>query len=123
MKLKCVLVNVLKQTITKETYDKLDLDDLYDILNCSSITCVRRLIGGHVVDIYCDEEALLKENQIPAIFSNRTREIIFGNCLLVKHDREGEVATLTHKQANDIVGMATQIRFGNRVYTCLPTDV
>ena len=69
------------------------LHDMYKILRCNLVTCTEIQIDGQYFDVWSDDEALLKDNPVPALYINDNL-VIFGNLLFAKSDDEGELVGL-----------------------------
>lgn len=65
-----------------------DLENFYDVLNCSTIDITQRAINGKVFDIVCDDEALLKENPVPSASRKDGKVMLFGNLFICNHYKE-----------------------------------
>lgn len=66
------------------------LDTYYDIIGCRCIDIVRRSVQGCEVDVICDDEALLREEEpIPAMSTLDHSDIIFGKVIICDVDNEG----------------------------------
>ena len=68
-------------------------DDMYKILNCSTITCTVVEINNTTFDIWSDDEALLVDYPVPVMYVNDDL-VIFGNMLFAKSDNEGNIIGL-----------------------------
>ena len=105
-KLRGILVDT-RNGISVERIDYENYWSITELLGCKWITCVPRVINGHVVDIYCDEEALLKQEREPAILTRDENkqiiEILFGNCFICLHNKKGDVKNIPHKLIGDIL--------------------
>ena len=91
-----VLVDVSSGTpiIKDGSFNKNDFKTIYDLLNCQLFTIARRKIGKKYFDIYCDDEGLLKEDNVTSAISLDNTEVLVGNIFIVKHDDNGEVVGL-----------------------------
>ena len=69
------------------------LQDMYKFLGCNLVTCTEIQINGQYFDVWSDDEALLKDNPVPALYINDDL-VIFGNLLFAKSDDEGELVGL-----------------------------
>ena len=80
--------------------------DFYPILDCDTFDIQTRKFNGEWLDIYCDDEGLLKTGNKPSIltFSNgELVEQIVGNVFIVNHDDEGETISLTDEQIKKVM--------------------
>lgn len=105
-----------------------DFEDIANLLKCECITCVSRNIGGVVVDVWCDEEALLKRAREPAIItrdrqSKRIIEVLFGSCFLCLHDKKGNLKSLTYSHCNTILLTQARITNTTRTYQVLQAEM
>ncbi len=64
------------------------LEEYYRLLNCECIDIVQVQVSGHIYDVICDEEALLKENPIPSVLIDN-HNFVYGNALICTDDGEG----------------------------------
>ena len=69
------------------------LKDMYKIIGCTLVTCTEIQINGQYFDVWSDDEALLKDNPVPALYINDDL-VIFGNLLFAKSDDEGALVGL-----------------------------
>lgn len=102
---------VLIDTDTKKTRPvqfKDELPEIYKLLKCRCIDIVTRKFGGRKFQIICDDEGLLAEFKTPAIATldknGKCLELIVGNCLIVKHDEEGNTKSLTNEEIVYLLG-------------------
>jgi len=66
------------------------LDTYYDIIGCRCIDVVRRSVRGFEVDVICDDEALLRDEEpVPAMSTTTHSDIIFGKVIICDVDDEG----------------------------------
>lgn len=103
-KLKGVLV--ANNEIKEFEFEYNNYKDFYPLLNCSTFDIQTREFNGEWLDIYCDDEGLLKTNPKPSIltFSNgELVEQIVGNVFIVSHDDEGETISLTDEQIKKVL--------------------
>lgn len=83
--------------------DKLEV--FYDLLNCRCIDIVVRDFGGKKLDVVCDDEGLLKEGNILSIATFHEGECveqIVGNVLILNHDSQGNLASLSEEDLEAI---------------------
>lgn len=69
------------------------LKDMYKIIGCNLVTCTEIQINGQYFDVWSDDEALLKDNPVPALYINDDL-VIFGNLIFAKSDDEGALVGL-----------------------------
>ena len=121
--LRGILVDV-KNGVAPIKIDYNNYHDITDILNCEWIACVRREIGGVIVDVYCDDEALLKPAREPAIITRdkktqRVIEVLFGNCFICLHNKSGDVKNLPYKDYNAILSAQATMYSDGKPYQVL----
>lgn len=119
---KGVVVDVVKNEIyVKEiTYDDVKddyLDEYCKVLNCDTFDIVNRRFGKYHLDVYCDDEGLLKENKKVALVTykgSQIVEIICGNVFIVGH-KEAETISLTDDEINEVFKYCKQVFISNKV--------
>jgi hypothetical protein len=127
MKLRGILVNT-KKGIEPVKFEYNNYKDITELLGCDWITCVSRNIGGMNVDIYCDEEALLKPTREPAIITRdketrRIIEVLFGNCFICLHNKKGEIKSLPYVDYDKILLTQASLTDNNRTYQVLQCEM
>ena len=105
-----------------------DYQDITELLGCKWITCVTRKIGGMYVDVYCDEEALLKPMREPSIItrdkeSKRVIEMLFGNCFICLHNKKGEIKNLPYADYDKILFTQASVTDNVRTYQVLQAEM
>lgn len=92
--IKVILIDPLEKTITKLSIES-TLDAYYKLIDCEMIESVRPLSlqGGN--SLYCDEEALLKDEEQPT-FSIQGWGVIMGKAIVLRHNNEGETVSTTY---------------------------
>lgn len=75
--------------------DNHDLDAVYAILKCDTFDIATRKIGGRYYDIFCDDEGLLKEEQIISAIEKGLTPMLVGNLMIANHDGAGETTGLS----------------------------
>ena len=108
-------------------FDCLDFEDdlkvMYSLLDCETIDIVERKINGKFYDIIIDDEGLLRGKQaMPAhamseeftdMFTGQiTREKLYGNLLIVRHDGHGNFKSLTDEDIDRIRQMVRERPLG-----------
>lgn len=126
-KLRDILVDTRKG-VSPVRFEYNDYKDITELLGCKWITCVTRNIGGMDVDVYCDEEALMKPAREPAIITRNkdTRQIIevlYGNCFLCLHNKKGEVKNIPYGVYDVILLTQASVTEGNRTYQVLQAEM
>lgn len=98
-----------------------DLDAIYDILKCDTFDIATRKIGGRYYDIFCDDEGLLKEEQIISAIERGLTPMLVGNLMIANHDGAGETTTLTAEDIQIIKRHTTKLadHASGRLYTAL----
>lgn len=73
-----------------------ELDTYYCLLNCESIEIVKCMVRGRAFHIICDEESLLKDEQIVSAVDALGSNMLIGNLFIVGEvDEEGELIGLS----------------------------
>jgi len=80
------------------------------------------------VDVYCDEEALLKPAREPAIITRnkdtrRIIEVLYGNCFICLHNKKGEIKSLPYRHYDKILLTQASITEDNRTYQVLQCEM
>lgn len=101
-----------------------NLQNIYNLLDVELIDVTERQIGKFTYDIVCDDEGLFKQDALPSAFNGKQEAQLVGNLLLVNHDEEGNFASLTDEQIEDLkehlcVAMCSMSGDKTRVYTVL----
>lgn len=127
MILRGILVST-KKGITPVKFEYNNYHDIIELLGCTWITCVSRNIGGMNVDVYCDEEALLKPAREPAIITRNkdTRkiiEVLYGNCFICLHNKKGEIRSLPYRHYDKVLLTQASITENNRTYQVLQCEM
>ena len=79
-----------------------NLSNIYKMLNVDLIDVTERRIGSFTYDIVCDDERLFKPDNLPSAFNEKQEVQLVGSLLLVNHDDEGNFASLTNEQIEDL---------------------
>ena len=112
---KMLLLDVEKQELREVNAN--NLEDYYKLLNCRCIDIVNRPIISlndkiEHFDIICDDEGLLKENNLVSAVDFRNRKIaLVGNLLICDFDREGNEKSLSKEQIEFIKDAVVQVPF------------
>ena len=64
------------------------LNEYYRYLDCRCIDMAPIDVDGHVYDVVCDDEAMLRQPLIPSLYIS-DEQVFFGNIAFVKNDEEG----------------------------------
>ena len=125
--IKGILIDTTKQTIAKHEIEINSYKDIVSACKCDYVTCATRKINGHKVDIWCDDEALLKSTPlIPAIITTHNDnvcEMIFGNCFICASNSKGETKSLSNNIINNILKSISKTYFRGKFYVCLPATL
>lgn len=126
-KIRCILIEP-KNGIHVIKLDYNDYKDILRKLKCDYIACVPREIAGYMVDVYCDEDYLLKQLREPSIVTRdkKTRQIIevlYGNCLIASRTKHGNIKGLTKKMAYDIMLTQASITTALATYKVLRAEM
>lgn len=100
------------------------LADYYRILDCSTIECTHRVIGGIEYDLVCDEEGTFKTDiSVTAIDGNHEPQLV-RNIFIIRGNYEaGEWESLTDEDVKNILGhTANYIDGDNRIRPVLVMD-
>lgn len=79
-----------------------DLQTLYKLCDCSTIEIPYRKIGDFWYDIVCDEEGIFKEDYKSSALDENFKPALVGNLLFCNHDADGELASLTDEQIENL---------------------
>ena len=128
--IKGVVVDVVKKQIyVKEiTYDDVKsdyLNEYYKVLNCSCFGIVKRKIGKYALDIYHDDEGLLKDEKKPAIITFRLGkivEVIYGNVFIVSH-KDSETISLTDEEIKEVFKCCKVAFYGSEAHKVVVASV
>ena len=86
--------------------------DYYKILDCDTFDIVTRKFGDEWLDIYCDDEGLLKSGNKPSILTfcdGNLVEQIVGNAFITSHNDEGDTISLNDEQIKKVMDTVTVI--------------
>lgn len=78
------------------------LENIYKMLNVELIDVTERKIGEFTYDVVCDDEGLFKDPKYPSAFNGKGEPQLVGSLLLVNHDDEGNFASLTDEQIEEL---------------------
>lgn len=79
------------------TIDK-SLEGYYALLRCDCIDIPSRMIGDRRFNIICDDEGLLKENNVVSAFDRDGSPMLVGALFVVKFDGKEDVTSLTEEE-------------------------
>lgn len=103
--------------VKEHTLDYENFKSLYPLLNCETFTITNRVISGSTYDIYCDDEGLLKDNHIGAVLmpdqGGEIQEVLAGNLFICYHTEDGDIASLSQEQVDDILSATLSKKDGN----------
>jgi hypothetical protein len=118
-KIKGVFVDTTNNTIQKYVLNCETYKDICALLDCEYCTCVSRRVGGVIVDIYCDDEALIRDIEcIPAVITrhnNEICEVIYNKCFICSHTSKGEMLSLRSKQIDAVLKATTVISHPKKI--------
>jgi len=83
-----------------------DLDTYYEMLHCRCIDIANRRIGRKRYDIIVDDEGLLIGDPLISAIGCMGNPMLAGALLIVNHDEEGAMTSLT---SNDLAYIARNI--------------
>lgn len=89
------------------------LESIYRLLNVDYIDVAIRKIGNHIYDIICDDEGLLKGNAIPSALDSDGNPQLVGNLLIVKASDDGNFASLSDEDFENLENHVVQITLTN----------
>lgn len=69
------------------------LNEYYRYLDCHCIDMAPIDVDGHIYDVVCDEEAMLRQPLIPSLYIS-DEQVFFGNIAFVKNDEGGVSVSL-----------------------------
>ena len=78
------------------------LDNLYKLCDCDLIDITERKVGDNWYDFVVDDEGLFKQPAIPSVYDTNREPMLVGNVLICSHDEEGNLASLTDEQSEDL---------------------
>ena len=103
--IKGILLDTTKNTIQEYDLNYKSYKDFYPILDCDCFDIATRKFGNHYIDIFCDDEGLLKVGLPMAVSTSaegKVVEQIVGNVFLCGHDEEGDSISLTKEEIEDV---------------------
>lgn len=71
-----------------------ELEDYYKHLKCRYFNIVSVNLNGTSLDVYVDEEGLLRNKALSAVLSDVDGQLV-GNLIFARHDEEGETIDCT----------------------------
>ncbi len=108
-KIEGILINT-KKTLTEATIATVDsenfLTDLYSKLDCDTVDCATRYINGKRVDIWCDDEGLMKQNNNPGLYTiqdGNVCEEMVGNLFICSVNEDGESISLNDSEKKAVL--------------------
>ena len=103
-RIKGVLLDVYKNRAVKAVEFEDTLEAIYELLDVDYIDVAVRKLGKHEYDFIVDDEGLYHEGgATPSVFGLDGKPLLVGNVLIVNNDGEGNFASLTKEQVNDIL--------------------
>lgn len=100
--------------------------DFYPLLNCSTFDIQTRQFNGEWLDIYCDDEGLLKANPKPSVLTFSDGELveqIVGNVFIISHNDEGEIISLTEEQIKKVLDTQVTVMVKSKTIKVLQADI
>lgn len=101
-KIKGFLLRVYDDVTSKEVEFEETLENIYKLLSVETIDVTMRKIGSYVYDVVCDDEGLFVQDCLPNAIDSNGKPQLVGNLLLVNHDGEGNFASLTEEQIQEL---------------------
>ena len=78
--------------------------DSYDrLLKCDTFDIVTRKFGPYALDVFCDDEALLKDDIRVTAIALDNQSMLFGNLFIAFHDGEGSTISLEKEHIDYIL--------------------
>lgn len=96
------LIKVYDDVKSEVTVFEDTLENIYGLLSVDLIDVTERKIGNFTYDVVCDDEGLLVNECLPSAYNSKCQPQLVGNLLLVNHDEEGNFASLTDEQIEDL---------------------
>lgn len=96
------LIRVYDDVKSEVTVFEDTLENIYGLLSVDLIDVTERQIGNFTYDIVCDDEGLFVDEYLPSAYNSKCQPQLVGNLLLVNHDEEGNFASLTDEQIEDL---------------------
>jgi hypothetical protein len=72
------------------------------------------MIGGEIYDIYCDDEGLLKSEQVVSLVDNHYQPALVGNLIFARSNEKGETVSLTDGDVEIIKNSAVRAVIGGK---------
>lgn len=79
------------------------LKSYYKILQCDTIDIISARFGPYVLDVFCDDEALLKNSFTVSAVDENHKPILVGNLFIASHDEEGNTISLEKEHIDYIL--------------------
>ena len=103
-KIKVIYLNVKESKPARIMEIDDSLDKFYELIDCSCIDIVLRLINGVRCRIVCDDEGALKNNRIPSGYCFGLHAALFGNLIITGDiDCNGNLMSLTDFEITKII--------------------
>ena len=110
-------------TLPREyTLKEESIKDFHNLLDCDTFDIQSRKFGDEWLDVYCDDEGLLKADNKPAIVTfmdGEISEIIVGSVFICNCNEKGETISLTDEQVKKVLASVRKMysRKKNEVLT------
>ena len=88
-----------------------NLENIYKLLDVDLIDVATRKVGDKVYDFVVDDEGLLKGGAIPSVFDKDQQPMLVGNVLILNSDDEGNFASLTDDDIENLQSHLGRISF------------
>lgn len=101
-KIKGLLIDVYKLQGVNVVEFEGTLENLYKLTDCSCIDIASRKVVDNVYDFVVDDEGLFRQPAVPSVYDIKEQPMLVGNALICNHDDEGNLASLTDEQIEDL---------------------
>ena len=106
-----VLVDVTRTGKVGKVVFEDTIENIYKLLDVDLIDVATRKVGDKVYDFVVDDEGLLKGGAIPSVFDNEQQPMLVGNALILNCDDEGNFASLTDDDFENLQSHLGRITF------------
>ena len=122
-----LLVDVNKNETSQHVLMYTGIKDIYKMLNIDLFAIVSRKIGDKYYDIYCDDKALMKENQKPSLITldknKRIIEVIYGSIFVCQSNKDGETISINEDDIKNILKNRVTIIKDDSTFSCICANI